>query len=197
MTAGEADEGVRPASQFRGLTSLYEGWTRLMKVVLHTPDGAHERHIEDHGRAIAVLPYDPDRRTVVLVRQPRAPVWFLGEADLLEAIAGRIEGEDSEDCARREALEEAGVRLEALEPLGRIWMMPSLSTERIDYYLGAYSQASRIAAGGGLAAEGEQTEPVELSLEALSLQGGPVEILDGKALILLQALRIRRPELFG
>ena len=185
------------AAQFRGLTTIYEGWTRLLKVALHTPDGVHERHIEDHGKAIAVLPYDPARRTVVLVRQPRAPVWFEGEADLLEAIAGRIDGEAAEDCARREALEEAGVRLATLEPVGRIWMMPSLSTERIDYFLGPYDEAARVGAGGGLAAEGEQTEPVELALAQLSICGGPVEILDGKALILLQALRIRRPELFG
>jgi len=191
-----SDDGAPRGAGFRGLIPIYEGWTRLFKASLEVDGQLHERHIEDHGRAVAVLPYDPDRRTVVLVRQPRAPVWFAGEEDLLEAIAGRIEGEASEDCARREALEEAGVRLTALDHIGRIWMMPSLSTERIDYYLGAYRADQMVGVGGGLAAEGEQTTPVELPLGQLSIHGGPTPILDGKAVILLQALRIRHPELF-
>ena len=189
-------DGAKRTGAFGGLTPIYEGWTRLFRASLDVDGQVHERHIEDHGRAVAVLPYDPDRRTVVLVRQPRAPVWFAGEDDLLEAIAGRIEHEACEDCARREALEEAGVQLTALEHIGRIWMMPSLSTERIDYYLGAYRADQLIGAGGGVAAEGEQTTPVELPLAQLSIRGGPKAILDGKAVILLQALRIRRPDLF-
>ena len=41
------------------------------------PDGTVvTRAIEDHGNAVAVLPYDPVRRTAILVQQMRAPALY-------------------------------------------------------------------------------------------------------------------------
>ena len=85
---------------------VYEGWLTLHVASL-AADGGPEfrREIEDHGRAVAVLPYDADRRVALLVELPRAPVLFVGELDLfLEAPAGLLEdGEPPEAGARREA----------------------------------------------------------------------------------------------
>jgi nudix-type nucleoside diphosphatase (YffH/AdpP family) len=116
---------------------VYRGQTCLSKIALKMPDGAVvERHIEDHGAAITVLPYHPNRRTALLVSMPRAPVIQAGQPDLLEAIAGSLEaGEEPTSCVRREAMEEAGVVLEDLEKVATVWSMPSLSTERIHLYL--------------------------------------------------------------
>ena len=60
------------------------------------PGGEFRREIEDHGRAVAVLPYDPDRGVALLVEVPRAPVLFRGEPEpFYEAPAGLLEeGED-------------------------------------------------------------------------------------------------------
>ena len=52
-------------------------------------------------------------------------------------------GEAPEACARREAMEELGVRLETLEPVSRVWSSPGVSSERISLYLAPYGLADR------------------------------------------------------
>jgi hypothetical protein len=54
------------------LKIIYEGWGKFLKAKIELANGEIiEREIEDHGRTVAVLPYDPERRIVVLVRQMR------------------------------------------------------------------------------------------------------------------------------
>lgn len=176
---------------------VYQGWTRLYRGMVRYPDGAAApREIEHHGDGAAVLPFDPVRRTAILVRQFRPPPAFLSlPADLLEAVAGLIESGSPEACARREAMEEAGLRLGTLHKVGVTWMMPGISTERIHLFLAEYSPADRVGSGGGLASEHERVSVVEMELAAVArhLSGeGPV---DAKLFILFQELRFRRPAL--
>ena len=81
--------------------SLYRGWLELLRARLRTGEGEEiAREIEDHGAAACVLPYDPDARTAMLVRQLRAPVLYAaGRDSTLEAIAGIVEDEDPAACA--------------------------------------------------------------------------------------------------
>jgi nudix-type nucleoside diphosphatase (YffH/AdpP family) len=167
-------------------------------VVLDSED--HEtlvREVEDHGRAAAVLPYDPQRRCVLLVRLPRAPaIWAGGPAELTEAPAGMIEDERPEDSIRREALEEAGVRLSALEPLGQPFSSPGVSTERVALFLAPYAQADRVSDGGGLVGEHEHITVVETPLAEFWTRVEQGGIDDLKTLALAYGLRARHPELF-
>ena len=40
--------------------TLYEGWGKFLKLLVELPDGHPvTREVEDHGAAVAVLPYDP------------------------------------------------------------------------------------------------------------------------------------------
>jgi nudix-type nucleoside diphosphatase (YffH/AdpP family) len=186
------------AHQITGMKLVYEGWSKLFKVTVKLADGrAMDREMEDHGAAVAVLPYDPDRRMAILVRQFRAPVLHVGGLpDLLEAPAGMLDEDDPEACARREANEEVGLDLRALEPLGTAWSCPGISTELMHLYLARYAPADRVSQGGGLAEEHEEIEVVEMPLEALWTMVESGEIMDLKTLVLVQALRIRRPELW-
>ncbi len=185
--------------ELRKLETVYQGYSTLMVATLAAPDGStFKREIEHHGHAVAVLPYDAARRTALMVSLPRAPViWSGGPPELLEAIAGMIDGEDSEACARREALEEAGVRLGPLEPLGGPYASPGVSSERIDLYLAPYSAADRIAKGGGAEGEQEHITVMEVPLGQLWAWLEERRIEDLKTLALTLALRVRRPELFG
>jgi nudix-type nucleoside diphosphatase (YffH/AdpP family) len=177
---------------------VYDRWSIVSEASVRLPNGATElRIIEDHGCAVAVLLYDPDRRVALLVCQPRAPVMHIGEAPLLEVVAGRIEGRSAEQTARAEALEEAGVAVSHLRHVATLWPMPAVSTERIALYLAEYAASDRIAAGGGAADENECIEVVELPLVKLwqELQEG--RVTDGKTFTLLQSLMIQKPELFA
>lgn len=180
------------------IKTIHEGWGRFCLVTLKSPDGTrHQRQVEDHGAAAAVLPYDPERRMVTLVRQPRVGPLFAGaEAMLLEVPAGLTDGEDPEAAARREAMEETGLRLGAMEPLGGFWSTPGSTTEKIHLYLAAYCAADRIGEGGGVAHEGEDIEVVEMSAAEAIAMVRDGRLADMKTVCLLQALQLRRPDLF-
>jgi nudix-type nucleoside diphosphatase (YffH/AdpP family) len=175
----------------------YQGWSTLLVTRIRLPDGRIiTREIEHHGRAACVLAYDPDRKTALLVRQVRAPaVYAAQQSYLLEAIAGLIDdGEAPDACARREAMEEVGLRLNSIDHITTAWSMPGVSTELIDLFLGQYSQADRVGPGGGDADEG--IEAVEMPLAALAGMADAGTLADMKTLMLVQTLRLRRPELF-
>jgi len=178
----------------------HRGWSTFLVATIKLPDGhIITRVIEDHGNAVCVLPYDPIRRVAILVKQLRAPALYAAkQTDFLEAVAGRVDdGEDAESSARRETAEEAGFQLRTLERVARAWAMPGVSTEQMDLFLGEYSEADRIGAGGGVDGEHENIEVIEMPLAKLAEMVDSGVLHDMKTLLLLQTLRLRRPELFG
>ncbi|WP_420139834.1 NUDIX domain-containing protein [Sphingomonas sp.] len=176
---------------------IHDRWSTFSEVLLKLPNGAVEKRvIEDHGNAAAVLLYDPDRRVALLVRQPRAPVLDLGHAPLLEVVAGRVEGKTPEDTARAEAMEEAGVAIAQLEKVATLWPMPAVSTERISLFLAPYSPAQRTGPGGGADDENECITLQEISLLDLSALADNDLLGDAKTYMLVQALKLRQPQLF-
>lgn len=181
-------------------STLFSGWTRLLSARIRLPDGKIAvREVEDHGRAVAVLPYDEARRMLLLVRLLRAPALLAADApDVLEAPAGIIDDDDAdaEAAARRELLEETGYRVGTLERVGAVWTSPGLSTEKLDLFLAPYSIAGRHSAGGGASGEDENitVEEISASRAWAMLESG--ELDDLKTVTLLLFLRRRRPALF-
>lgn len=115
-----------------------------------------------------------------------------------EVCAGMIDpGENAETAIRREAYEELGVILTDLEPIGRVYSTPGVSTERISLYLARYSLADRTGTGGGAAGEHENITVNERSLAALAADVNAARIDDAQLLQLTMALQLRHPELFS
>ncbi|WP_421856198.1 NUDIX domain-containing protein [Oricola sp.] len=181
------------------IRTLHDGWGRFIIATVTSRDGVElTRQIEDHGAAAAVLPYDPARGTVTLVRQPRIGPLFLGdEALLLETPAGLTDGEDPAEAARREVFEETGIRLGKLEPVGAFWPMPGCATERVHCFLASCGEADKIGDGGGVAHEHEDIEVVELAVADACAMARDGRITDMKTTLLLQALQLRYPELLA
>jgi nudix-type nucleoside diphosphatase (YffH/AdpP family) len=180
------------------IATLHQGWLSLRMACVRMDDGSlAEREIVDHPCGAAVLLYDPDRRTALLITELRPPVEFAGEPRMLEVVAGKLDEADAAACARREAKEEAGVEIGALDHVARLWPTPASSTERVDYFLAAYSRGDRVSEGGGLEEEQEEVRVREVPLATLWGMAQAGEIRDAKTFLLLQALRLRRPDLFG
>ena len=178
---------------------IYDGWTRFLILEVDNPDGHRmTRAVLDHGESASVLPYDSERRTALLVSQQRVPQLYLDLAEpSLEAIAGRLEPDESvEESIRREAEEEAGLRLRELESVATCWASPGVSTERLHLYLAAYLPADRTGPGGGRAEELEKIEVKEMALSVLARRADQGSITDAKTMLLIQTLRLRRPHLF-
>lgn len=180
------------------LRIIHQGWNTFGIATITEPNGiVVQRALEDHGKAACVLPYDPERRVALLVRQVRVGPMFWGEpGEVVEAPAGGVDEGDAREAAVREAFEEAGVRLTTIEPVFDGYSMPSVSSERISLYLAPYAQADRIGTGGGVGHEGEQMVVLEVSLVELAERAAAGGINDMKTALLIQTLRLRRPELF-
>jgi nudix-type nucleoside diphosphatase (YffH/AdpP family) len=183
--------------QIRSVEVLSDDWAVLKKVTFdyRRRDGSLERQVRqtyDRGNGAVILPYDPERGTVLLVRQFRLPAYVSGHVEpLIEACAGLLDKDDPETCIRREAEEELGYRLRDTEPVFHIFMSPGSVTERLMFFVARYSPEDRIGLGGGDAHEGEDIEVLEITLdEALGMidQG---KIIDGKTIMLLQHIKLK------
>lgn len=120
--------------------------------------------------AVIVLPYDPIRDRVMLVEQFRAGPWARGDSQpwQLEPIAGRLDaGEDPEDTAHREAMEEAGLKLQALHKVATTYASPGCSTEYYFVYLAIADLPDNIVGTGGLDSEEEDIRSHLFDFEAL------------------------------
>ena len=150
------------------------------------------RESYDIGDAMAVLPVDRAHGKVLLIRQFRWPVFESGHHQMLvEVVAGKLDGDTPETCARREAMEEAGVTLGALTLVSHTFISPGSVKERLSLFLAEYDSTQHREKGGGIVAEGEDIEVFEVTLDdgmALIAKG---EIIDAKTIILLQAAKLR------
>jgi len=75
----------------------HAGYLTVERLQMRLTDGAEvSREVERHGDAAAVLPYDVERRSALVVRLFRAPALVAaGEEMSEEACAGMIENEDA------------------------------------------------------------------------------------------------------
>ncbi|WEX87541.1 NUDIX domain-containing protein [Sinorhizobium garamanticum] len=172
--------------------TLWKGFVSLEEVTLEQEMSNGQtarlvREVHDHGRAATILLFDPERQSVVLVRQLRIPVFLQGEPGyLIEAPAGLLDGETPETAICREAMEETGYRIESAMHLFDAYMSPGSVTERTSFFLGHIDASKRVMAGGGLAHEGEDIEVLEIPFEKAVAMIGTGEICDAKTIMLLQ-----------
>src|SRR6185437_684346 len=90
------------------------------------------------GRAAAILPYDPVADAVVLIEQFRLPA-LMARLDpvLVELPAGLCDdGEDADQTARREAMEEMGLAVGALRRIGGFLLTPGGADEVCELFVG-------------------------------------------------------------
>jgi len=122
------------------------------------------------GDAVTVLPWDPIRDRVLVVEQIRIGPLLRGDANpwLIEAVAGRVDPfESPEDAARREAIEEAGVELRELLPIGGYYPSPGTLTEHLYSYIALCDLPDITSALGGLETEGEDIRTHVMAFEEL------------------------------
>lgn len=194
MSGKSLEERVRLVSS----DVLADDWATLTR---HTfdyerSDGTRQRlsrEVYERGDAVAVLPFDPARGTVLLTRQLRLPAFLRGDtAPLLEVCAGIIEDESAEASAYRESIEELGYALSDLSFVCKAYSSPGALTERHWCYTATYREDDRVNEGGGAADEDEDIEIVELSLgEAFGMIASG-DIVDMKTILLLQHLTLSR-----
>lgn len=182
--------------RIRSVEVLADDWAVLKKTVFdyRRRDGTWEKQTRltfDRGNGAVILPFDPQRGTVLLVRQFRFPAYVTGHPEpLIEACAGMLDADDPETAIRREAEEELGYRLRHVRHLYTAYTSPGSLTERLSYFTADYSPTDRISDGGGHPDEGEDIEVVEMSLEDALAATRDGRIVDVKTIMLVQHLKL-------
>lgn len=149
------------------------------------------RESYDLGDGAAVLPFDAATGKVLLIRQLRWPVFEEGYKHMLiEAVAGKLDGDTPDACVIREAMEEAGVAIEVPRLVFHAFMSPGALKERLYLFVAAYDSAAPRGAGGGHAHEGEDIEVLEMRLDEALGMVRRGEIIDAKTIMLLQWLKL-------
>jgi ADP-ribose pyrophosphatase len=153
------------------------------------------REVFKRGNAVCVLLYDPEADKVVMVEQFRVGALAAESPWMLEVVAGIVEpGETAEDVARREAVEEAGLTLDQVQPIIRYLPSGGGCDEWIDLM---YAEVDSSVAQGlhGLADEGE-----DIKVHVLNAQEAFDLVVSGAinsspAIIALQWLELNRNRL--
>lgn len=179
---------------------LSDNWYRLHSTTFDYlgDDGewtTQQRETYDRGNGATILLYDAERRTVLLTRQFRYPVYVNGHPDgeLLETAAGLLDDDDPETAIRREAIEETGHEVGAVTHVFDVFMSPGSVTERLHFYAAPYDASTRRNSGGGLLEEGEQITVVELGIDEALAMIETGAIADAKTIMLLQWSVLRGP----
>ncbi len=152
------------------------------------------------GDAVTVLPYDPVRDRVLLVEQFRAGPLGRGDPQpwMLEAIAGRVDPEETpEQAARREAVEEAGLTLGALEYIGGYYPSPGAKMEYLYAYVALCDLPDGSAGVFGLEGEAEDIRGHLLSFDELMGLVARGEVNNGPLLITVLWLQREQARLRG
>ncbi|HEY2333249.1 MAG TPA: NUDIX hydrolase [Acidimicrobiales bacterium] len=143
---------------------------RVESVDVEGPDGDRfQREVVRHPGAVAVVPVLADGRAV-LVRQWRAAV---GEV-VLEIPAGLrdVDGEPTEETARRELAEEVGYRPGQLQLLTSFWTAVGLLEEVCHVYLATGLEPTALDRHGA--------EELAMTIERVELSAVPAMVADGR-----------------
>ncbi len=148
----------------------------VRKETVRLPGGkTAEREVVVHPEVVAMIPVLDDGR-LVLVRQYRAAVQRI----LLEMPAGGIDpGENAEEAAHREMIEETGYRVGAMERIYGFYSSPGFCTEYMHLLLCTGLEP------GKPTEETDQLEVVPLSLDDALARIDSGEIADAKSILAL------------
>lgn len=169
---------MQPPEIAIGSQRIFQGRVVTLRVdTVALPDGrTSTREVVEHSQSVTILPVD-DQGNVLLERQYRRAV----DQWMVEAPAGGMNpGEDPEQAARRELLEETGFSARKLEHLASFYVSPGFCTELMHVYL-----ATGLTAGRATPEEDEhiQVQALPLAQALQMVQRG--EILDGKTIVAL------------
>lgn len=180
----------------------YDGFIRIERADLAFEkfsgemSGAVRRYRYHRGDVAAVMIYDSGRDRVLLIRQFRYAVHARsGDGWLIECVAGMQEkGESIRTVARREVLEETGLKLAGLELLTEYFPSPGGCSDKIHLFLGTLEDAEQSLGVHGVLQEEEDIQACWVSLSEALEMACSGQIQDAKTLIGLHMLesRLRR-----
>ena len=149
----------------------------------------------ERGDAAAALIFNTISKKVILVEQFRYPSHQSDHNNgwITEVVAGIVEtGEDPKETVIREIEEEIGYRVQNAQLVYTFYLSPGGSSERIFLYYAEVTDNEKISAGGGVAAEHEDLQLKEFTVNDLFKHLEAGEFVDAKTIIALMWFKQRQ-----
>tara|TARA_B100001057_G_scaffold304056_1_gene304235 strand:+ start:142 stop:720 length:579 start_codon:yes stop_codon:yes gene_type:complete len=172
--------------------NLYSGFFSLNKYEFvhkkHNGEWTNtvEREVFSGAHVSTLLPYDPIKKEIILIKQFRAGVLSRYDDYLYEIVAGIIdEGENPEETAVRECFEETGCEVKKIHPIQSYFPAPGSSESYYHLYLGEIQafDGERIK---GLENENEDILVKSFKVDEVRQMLKENKIINGLTLIALQ-----------
>lgn len=178
---------------------LSDNWYTLNKLTFEyqKEDGTWEeqqREAYDRGNGATILLYNKSKKTVILTRQFRMPTYVNGNENgmMIEACAGLLDGDNPEDCIKKEVEEETGYKIDEVKKVFESYMSPGSVTEILHFFIGSYKENMKVSDGGGAEDETENIEVLEYSFETALEMIATGEINDAKTIMLLYHAKVHQ-----
>lgn len=190
------------SSRLKNITKkiLSKAWATLYEVNYdyQFKDGTWKqisRESYDRGNGTCILLYNSEKKTVILTKQFRMPAYQNDERDgmSIEVCAGAIDKNESPEATIiRETEEEVGYKIRNVQQVMEAYTSPGALTEKMYFFIGAYSEALKFNDGGGVETENEEIEVLELPSQKAIEMIDSGDIQDAKTIILLQYAQIHK-----
>ncbi len=147
------------------------------------------RESYDRGNGTSVLLYNKKKGTVILTKQFRMPAYANDKNDgmSIEVCAGALDNDESpETCIIREIEEEVGYKINQVTKVLEAYTSPGAVTEKMYMFIAEYSDEMKVNNGGGVHAEDEDIEVLEIAFKEAIQMIHDFEIKDAKTIMLLQ-----------
>jgi len=146
-----------------------------------------KREMQDTGHGAAVLLYNKEKRSVVLIEQFRLAALLNGHPSgvITEVCAGLVEKNDPVSTIKKEIKEETGMIIEQVSLIFSGYSSPGAKTEMTHYFIAPYERLEEVRSTG-LEEEQEDIIVKEVNFDDAyqSIFNGQIE--DSKTIILLQ-----------
>ena len=184
---------MKPKYKIINKKNLYSGFFNLNKYqFIHQKHDGNwtnevEREIFSGAHVSTLLPYDPIKKEIILIKQFRAGVISRYDDDYLyEIVAGIIDNnEKPEETARRECLEETGCEVNKIKTIQSYFPAPGSSESYYHLFLGEVNsfKGKRIM---GLKSENEDILVKAFKVDHVRKMLKNKQIINGLTLIALQ-----------
>jgi len=169
----------------------YDGYLKIEEAIIKETDSEdqvqYSRFALKRPDAAAILVYNADEDTVILVKQHRYPAHVHGiSEDIYEIPAGKVDGDEKPEAAAiREVKEEIGYDIKEGNMIFVSKYFPSVgySSEMIHLYAATVTNSDKTSEGGGAEGEHENIDIYDVPATEVFNMISSGEIIDGKTIM--------------
>lgn len=167
--------------------TILDDYIKVDRLTIDAYGQEFERTLVRSKDATALLVRNTDTGLFYFVKQLRSCKIHESDPTTIEVVAGLLEaGEDIYEGARRECLEEIGVRATDMSYFGASYSGPGMMSEKIHYFYAEITNSDVVSDGGGIENESENITIITFTEQEMLERLEQHQWEDTKTVVLVQ-----------